>query len=55
LSSNVIPLLSQPALSILPAEYPHGGAAEAAAKTWQCDISDVLDLSTGLHPAGAPA
>ncbi len=55
MSSNVIPLLSQPALSILPAEYPHGGAAEAAAKTWQCDISDVLDLSTGLHPAGAPA
>jgi len=39
----------------LPAKFPHGGGIEAAAKAWQCDISDVLDLSTGLHPAGAPA
>jgi len=28
---------------------------EAAAELWQCDIADVLDLSTGLHPAGVPA
>jgi histidinol-phosphate/aromatic aminotransferase/cobyric acid decarboxylase-like protein len=28
---------------------------EAAAETWQCDIAEVLDLSTGLHPAGEPA
>jgi len=34
--------------------YPHGGGVEAAARSWQCDISEVLDLSTGLHPAGPP-
>jgi len=27
---------------------------EVAARAWQCNIADVLDLSTGLHPAGAP-
>jgi len=50
LSSNVIHLPS-----FLHADYPHGGDVEAAAEAWQCDISEVLDLSTGLHPAGAPA
>lgn len=28
---------------------------EAAARAWQCETSGVLDLSTGLYPAGAPA
>jgi len=27
---------------------------EAAAELWQCDISEILDISTGLHPAGPP-
>jgi len=27
---------------------------EAVARAWGCAISDVLDLSTGLHPAGTP-
>jgi histidinol-phosphate/aromatic aminotransferase/cobyric acid decarboxylase-like protein len=27
---------------------------EAAAASWGCDVADVLDLSTGLHPAGEP-
>jgi len=35
--------------------FPHGGGVEAAAKAWQCEISEVLDLSTGLHPAGVPS
>lgn len=39
---------------MLPHDFPHGGGIEAAAKTWQCDVSDILDLSTGLHPNGAP-
>jgi len=34
---------------------PHGGGVEAAARRWRCNPSDVLDLSTGLHPAGPPA
>ncbi|MDX8397074.1 MAG: aminotransferase class I/II-fold pyridoxal phosphate-dependent enzyme [Mariprofundaceae bacterium] len=34
--------------------FPHGGGIEAAAKSWQCEVSEVLDLSTGLHPAGQP-
>jgi len=38
----------------LPQDYPHGGGLEAAAKKWGCEVDDVLDLSTGLHPAGAP-
>lgn len=38
----------------LPNAFPHGGGIEAAAKVWQCDSSDILDLSTGLHPEGAP-
>jgi len=37
-----------------PCSFPHGGGIEAAAKAWGCDISEILDLSTGLHPAGAP-
>ncbi len=37
-----------------PDHYPHGGNIEAAAAAWQCDPADVLDLSTGLHPAGPP-
>jgi len=39
----------------LPHDFPHGGGVEAAAKAWGCGRDDVLDLSTGLHPAGAPA
>ncbi len=38
----------------LPKVYPHGGGVEAAAKRWGCAIDEVLDLSTGLHPDGAP-
>lgn len=38
----------------MPAEFPHGGGVEAAARRWQCDVSELLDLSTGLHPSGAP-
>ncbi len=34
---------------------PHGGGIEEAARAWGCDVRDILDLSTGLHPAGAPA
>ncbi len=33
---------------------PHGGDIEAAAKTWGCAPEEILDLSTGLHPAGPP-
>jgi len=35
-------------------ELPHGGDVDAAAQAWSCNPSDVLDLSTGLHPAGPP-
>lgn len=28
---------------------------EAAARAWHCKPSEILDLSTGLHPAGAPS
>jgi len=38
----------------LPQNYPHGGGIEAAAKLWGCKLDAVLDLSTGLHPDGAP-
>jgi len=55
LPSNIIKLRIPSAPSSLPAAFPHGGGLEAAAKSWQCDISEVLDLSTGLHPAGPPA
>jgi len=34
---------------------PHGGGVEAAARAWGCEAGEVLDLSTGLHPAGPPA
>jgi|UPI000375742F histidinol-phosphate/aromatic aminotransferase/cobyric acid decarboxylase-like protein len=34
---------------------PHGGGIEAAARRWCCKPNDVIDLSTGLHPAGPPA
>ncbi|MDQ7005176.1 MAG: aminotransferase class I/II-fold pyridoxal phosphate-dependent enzyme [Ghiorsea sp.] len=39
---------------MLPHTFPHGGGAQAAAQAWQCDVSDILDLSTGLHPNGVP-
>ena len=38
----------------LPAHFPHGGGIKAAARDWRCDVAEILDLSTGLHPAGAP-
>jgi len=38
----------------LPETFPHGGGIEAAAKRWSCEVADILDLSTGLHPDGAP-
>ncbi len=34
---------------------PHGGNIETYAQRWHCKTSDILDLSTGLHPSGAPA
>jgi len=34
---------------------PHGGNIEEVAKQWGCNPADILDLSTGLHPAGPPA
>lgn len=34
---------------------PHGGGIEAAAQAWGCNCIDIIDLSTGLHPHGAPA
>jgi len=40
--------------SSMPQSFPHGGGIEAAAQSWDCDTSDILDLSTGLHPAGEP-
>jgi len=33
---------------------PHGGNIEEAAKDWGCFPQEILDLSTGLHPHGAP-
>ena len=46
---------NQPVLKAdLPQDYPHGGGLEAAAKAWGCNLDEVLDLSTGLHPDGAP-
>jgi len=39
---------------MLPDSFPHGGGVEAAAKVWKCEITDILDLSTGLHPSGPP-
>ncbi|MDX8383649.1 MAG: aminotransferase class I/II-fold pyridoxal phosphate-dependent enzyme, partial [Ghiorsea sp.] len=38
----------------MPARLPHGGNIEAHAKRWGCATDDILDLSTGLHPAGEP-
>lgn len=38
----------------LPDAFPHGGGVEAAARAWGCEAGDILDLSTGLHPDGAP-
>lgn len=37
-----------------PKSFPHGGNVEAVAGSWGCEVSDVLDLSTGLHPEGPP-
>ncbi len=53
LSANRITMQS-PSVDHLPDHWPHGGGVDAAAQAWQCDVSEVLDLSTGLHPAGAP-
>jgi len=52
LPSNILHL--QTTTAALPESFPHGGGVEAAARAWQCDSSEVLDLSTGLHPEGAP-
>jgi len=54
LSSNVIHLHTSVKTDDLPDLYPHGGGVEEAAQAWRCNTTDVLDLSTGLHPAGAP-
>jgi len=54
LSSSVINLYEPSTLAGLPDAFPHGGSIEAAARLWQCGTDDVLDLSTGLHPAGPP-
>lgn len=54
MSSNVLKInLSNEAFK-LPEIFPHGGGVEAAAKKWNCEPDEVLDLSTGLHPQGAP-
>jgi len=42
-------------MTVLPHHFPHGGGIEAAARKWNCQPSDILDLSTGLHPAGQPS
>ncbi|MDQ6961048.1 MAG: aminotransferase class I/II-fold pyridoxal phosphate-dependent enzyme [Mariprofundaceae bacterium] len=34
--------------------YSHGGNIESYARRWRCDTTDILDLSTGLNPKGAP-
>lgn len=39
---------------LMASDFPHGGGVEATAKKWGCDVSEILDLSTGLHPAGQP-
>jgi len=54
LSSNIIEMPVSPALSDSQGYYPHGGGVESAASNWQCHVADILDLSTGLHPAGPP-
>lgn len=54
MSSNVIHLHTSVKTDDLPDLYPHGGGVEEAAQAWRCNTTDVLDLSTGLHPAGAP-
>ena len=52
MSSSVIHM--QTTSVLLPDAFPHGGGIEAAARAWRCERSDILDLSTGLHPEGAP-
>jgi histidinol-phosphate/aromatic aminotransferase/cobyric acid decarboxylase-like protein len=54
LSSNIINLQTSSSSALLPDEFPHGGGLEAAARAWKCDVDEILDLSTGLHPDGAP-
>lgn len=54
MSSNVIKLNQATITTELPQHYPHGGGLEVAAKKWGCAVDEVLDLSTGLHPDGAP-
>lgn len=53
MSFNAVNL--QSSATALSEQFSHGGGIEAAARGWGCEISDILDLSTGLHPAGAPA
>ncbi len=48
------PLFQKGLMPLVPTSFPHGGGIEAAAKRWHCHTSDILDLSTGLHPQGAP-
>lgn len=40
--------------TLVPEIFPHGGGIEAAAQLWDCKTTEILDLSTGLHPEGAP-
>ena len=39
---------------MLPNIFPHGGGVEDAARKWDCVPEDIVDISTGLHPDGAP-
>ncbi len=52
--ANIVNLHAQSIPAGLPADFPHGGGVEVAARLWRCDPGEVLDLSTGLHPAGSP-
>ncbi len=47
-------MLSSKLSNYLPNGFPHGGGIETSAKLWACDAAEILDLSTGLHPAGSP-
>jgi len=54
LSANISDVCSPVSPVGLSVDFPHGGGVEEAARAWQCKTSDILDLSTGLHPAGPP-
>ncbi len=49
---------ASPEIPLIPAgedaSLPHGGNVDAIARQWRCDRAAILDLSTGLHPAGPP-